>query len=138
MGAILLTASALFLLMSFGLPMTLQRAVGPMELIIKIILCGLIIGLFIWCWTSTWYKIGNEKLVAKCGPFKYLVPINSIKTIRTGQKTIGGVIKPTLSWNCIEIEYGKYNRLRISPENEEQFLKTLSSLNKEIIIKLNA
>ncbi len=91
-----------------------------------------------WCWTSTYYVIDKNKLSAKCGPFKFNVFIQDIKEIRTNQKTVAGIIKPTLSWNCIVIEYGDTKAISISPENQDTFIKTLTDINKEIKIKYNA
>jgi len=137
-GILLLTVSFLILFLSFGLPIISKQTFSLLELIVKVLLAVLIIGLFIWCWTSTYYMIDKEKLVAICGPFKFRVKINDIRVIITNQKTIGGIIKPTLSWDCIVIEYENYKAISISPQNQDRFIRTLTELNKEIKIKYSA
>lgn len=138
LGTLLLTVSLIILFLSFGLPIISNHYFSLIEIIIKTLLCILIIGLFIWCWIGTYYEIDKEKLVANCGPFKFLVHINDIKVIITNQKTIGGIIKPTLSWDCIAIEYGNYKTISISPQNQDRFIKTLTELNKDIKVKYSA
>ncbi|MBN2612611.1 MAG: PH domain-containing protein [Bacteroidales bacterium] len=132
---LLIIISLLILFLSFVLPFLLKQSIGTSELIIKILISSLIIGLFIWCWTNTYYVIDKNRLSANCGPFKFNVQIQVIKEIRTNQKTVAGIIKPTLSWNCIVIEYGDIKAISISPENQDTFIKTLTDKNKEIKIK---
>ena len=136
-GIWLFIVSLLLLFLGFGLPFVLQRHIGQLEIIIKTVILVPIIGFFIWCWTGTYYVIGKEKLLIKCGPIKFQVKIQSIKVIRTNQNTIGGIIKPTLSWKCIEIEYGDHLTLSISPEDQEKFIAILTDLNKGINVKYN-
>lgn len=135
LGILLLTVSILILFLSFGMPVISKQHFSLIEIIIKSILSVLIIGLFIWCWARTYYVIDNEKLTAQSGPLKFLIKINDIKVITTNQKTVGGILKPTLSWDCIVIEYGSLNAISISPENQDRFIKTLTELNKDIKIK---
>jgi hypothetical protein len=135
LGTLLIIVSFLILFLSFGLPVILKQPIGSTELIIKTIVSVLTIGFFIWCWTRTYYEIDKTRLFATCGPFRIQVEILDIKEIVTGQKTIGGIIKPTLSWNCIVIKYGDFNELSISPENQDTFINALTDLNKEIKIK---
>jgi hypothetical protein len=134
-GALLLITSVLFIFLGIGLPLILKHSFDLIELVIKTLIIILVLGLFVWIWTGTYYTIDKEKLISKCGPFRFLVLIKEIKTIRTDQNTIGGIIRPTLSWKCIDIEYGKYKTISISPENLERFINTLTDLNKEIKIK---
>jgi hypothetical protein len=137
-GILLLTVSLLILFLSFGVPIISKQTFSLLELIVKVLLAVLIIGLFIWCWTSTYYMIDKEKLVAICGPFKIPVQISDIREIKTNQKTIGGIIKPTLSWDCIVIEYGNYKAISISPQHQDRFINTLTESNNKIKIKYSA
>ena len=138
LGTLLIVVSFLIIFLSFGLPVILKQPIGSTELIIKTLISILIIGFFIWCWTNTYYVIDKTRLFAIFGPFKFRVEIQDIKKITTDQKTIGWIIKPTLSWNCIVIECGDFKTLAISPENQDTFIKTLTDINKEIKIKYSA
>jgi len=138
LGTLLIIVSFMILFLSFGLPIILRQSLGSTELIIKTLISILIIGFFIWCWTNTYYVIDKTRLFAIFGPFKFRVEIQDIKKITTDQKTIGWIIKPTLSWNCIVIECGDFKTLAISPENQDTFINTLTDINKEIKIKYSA
>jgi hypothetical protein len=95
----------------------------------------LVIGFFIWVWTTTFYTITKESLIVKSGPLHWQILIQDIKIIRLNQKTVGGIIKPTMSWNCIEIEYAKHKTISISPTNQDRFIDMLRDINKQIEIK---
>ncbi len=138
LGTLLIFVSFMILFLCFGLPIILRQSLGSTELIIKTLLSILIIGFFIWCWTNTYYVIDKTRLFAIFGPFKFRVEIQDIKKITTDQKTIGWIIKPTLSWNCIVIECGDFKNLAISPKNQDTFINTLTDINKEIKIKYSA
>lgn len=107
--------------------------------IVYFLICALItllvIGLFIWFWTSTYYIIEADNLLINSGPLNKTIPIAEIKTIRLDQSTVGGIIKPTLSWKCMEISYGKGSLISISPENQDKFLSILKEKNNSIEIK---
>ncbi len=135
LGILLSSISILILFLNFALPIISEHPINLLELIIKALLSVLIIGLFIWCWTSTYYVIDKVMLVAVCGPFRFLVQIKDIRKIIADQKTVGGIIKPALSWNCIVIEYGNYKAISISPQNQAKFINNLTEFNKEIKIK---
>jgi hypothetical protein len=132
LGTLHITVSLMIIFISFGLPLILKHSLGLTELAVKILINILITGFFIWCWTSTYYLIDETRLTAICGPFRFRVKIQDIKEITTNQKTIGWIIRPTLSWNCIVIEYGDSKALSISPENQDTFINTLIEINKEI------
>jgi hypothetical protein len=138
LGTLLIIVSLLILFLSFVLPFIQKHSISTSELIIKALISIIIIGLFIWCWTSTYYVINKKRLSINCGPFKFNVKIQDIKVITTNQKTVAGIIKPTLSWNCMVIEYGDSKAISISPENQDVFINTLTDINREIIIKYSA
>ncbi len=134
-GALLIVVSGLILVMLFGLPIISKNPIALYELILKCLVTFLVFGFFIWCWTCTFYTIEKENLNVKSGPFRWVISIQDVKTIRTNQNTIGGIIKPTLSWKCIEIDYGKYKTISISPANQDSFINILKDINEKIEIK---
>jgi hypothetical protein len=138
LGALLLSVSILILFLSFGLPLILKQSIGLTELIIKTLISILVIGLFIWCWTNTFYVIDKTRLKVICGPFKFHVKIQDIKELTTNQKSIGWITRPTLSWICIVIEYGDFKTLSISPENQDRFIDSLKAENNQIKINYSA
>jgi len=134
-GSVLILVSALIVILCFGLPIISKKPIDQFGLIIAIIFTILLIGFFVWVWTTTFYTIDKESLVVKSGPFHWQIQIADIKIIRLNQNTVGGIIKPTLSWNCIEIEFGKHKTISISPENQDRFINILRDINNQIEIK---
>jgi hypothetical protein len=134
-GTLLIIASVLIIVLLFGWSIISKDPIYIYELIIKCLVTILLIGFFIWYWNRTYYTIDKEYLIVKSGPLHWVISIQDIKTIRLNQNTIGGIIKPTLSWKCIEIDYGKSKTISISPENQERFINILKDINNKIEIK---
>ena len=78
------------------------------------------------------YTVNGEKLHIRCGfLFRMDLPISKIIEI-THKSTI--LSSPALSAKRIGIKYGKTNWVYISPENQEEFISILKSINPDIII----
>ena len=79
----------------------------------------------------TEYTIDNEHLKVKCGFFSYKpIKINEIKKI---SKTNNIISSPAPSFDRIEIKYGKFDEIIISPKDKFDFAKYLTKLNPNII-----
>ena len=98
--------------------------------LVLIILFGLILHMFF----NTNYKIQNEKLFIKCGFFKYR-PIN-IVDIKKVSKSSNIISSPAASFDRIEIKYGKFDEIIISPKNKIKFVEELQKINPNIINNL--
>jgi len=95
-----------------------------------IILFGLIVHMFF----NTTYKIEKEKLHIKCGFFKYRpVNIKEMKKVSTSSNVISS---PAASFDRIEITYGKFEELIISPKHKTKFVEDLQKINPKIINNL--
>ncbi|WP_180994200.1 PH domain-containing protein [Bacillus sp. Marseille-P3661] len=77
----------------------------------------------LWLWFTTYYIIDEDNLVIKYGPFKKTVPLKSIKSVR---KTMNPLSSPALSLKRLEIVYGQFNSVLISPLDRERFMDILS------------
>ena len=78
------------------------------------------------------YTVNGEKLHIRCGfLFRMDLPISKIIEI-THKSTI--LSSPALSAKRIGIKYGKKNWVYVSPENQEEFISILKSINPDIII----
>jgi hypothetical protein len=95
-----------------------------------IILFGLILHMFF----NTTYKIENEKLYIKCGFFKYR-PVN-IGDMKKVSKSSNIISSPAASFDRIEITYGKFDELIISPKHKSKFVEDLQKINPRIISHL--
>ncbi len=90
------------------------------------IISGLITHMFL----KTVYTIEENKLKIKCGFFTYKpIEINDIKEITKSNNIISS---PAASFDRIEIKYGKFEEVIISPKDKFEFAKYLTNLNPKI------
>ena len=84
---------------------------------------------------TTLYTVDNTKLRIMSGFFSYKpIEISEIKRIT---KTNNIISSPAASFDRIEIHYGKFKSIIISPKDKLNFCKDLNELNPEIKIVLN-
>jgi len=100
----------------------------------NMILIGLfliiIFGLITYMFFKTEYTIEENKINIKCGFFTYKpIAINDIKEITKSNNIISS---PAASFDRIEIKYGKFEEMIISPKNKFEFAEHLTKLNPKI------
>jgi hypothetical protein len=80
---------------------------------------------------QTYYTItADDKLKVKCGfLINITIDINTIKKIKKSKNPFSA---PALSLNRIEIFYGKYDSVLISPKNRGEFAESLKQINPNI------
>jgi len=79
---------------------------------------------------KTQYTIDNNKLKIKCGLFTYKpIEIDEIKEI---SKTKSIMSSPAPSFDRIEIKYGKFDTIIISPKDKIDLAKELTLINPKI------
>jgi hypothetical protein len=79
---------------------------------------------------KTQYIINNERVDIKCGFFSYgPILIEEIKEI---SKTRSIISSPAPSFDRIEIKYGKYDEIIVSPKDKFGFAEELTKLNPKI------
>lgn len=78
----------------------------------------------------TVYTIDHDQLKIKCGIFSYQ-PID-IHEIREISKTKSIISSPAPSFDRIEIKYGKFDTIIISPNDKLSFANDLSLINPTI------
>ena len=83
---------------------------------------------------NTTYKIEKGKLYIKCGFFNYN-PVN-IGEMKKISKSSNIISSPAASFDRIEIRYGKFEELIISPKHKTKFVEDLQKINPEIINNL--
>src|SRR5699024_8107421 len=93
------------------------------------IISALILVLLLWIWFGTGYKIDGEFLKVSYGPFKSKLKIKEIKKIR---RTKNPFTAPALSVDRLEILFGQYNVINISPKNESGLIHSLLAINPNI------
>ncbi len=93
-------------------------------------LIGLIaIGFLIWIWFGTGYRIENETIKIKNGPFKWMVHIQDINSISKRKSLLA---TPSLSVDRLVLHYGKYGEMLLSPKAESEFIELLLTKNPQI------
>ena len=92
----------------------------------------LAIGFLILIWFGTGYRIENETIKIKNGPFKWMVKIQDINSI-SKRRTL--LATPSLSIDWLVLHYGKYGEMLLSPKDESEFIELLLTKNPQI--KLN-
>ncbi len=100
---------------------------------------GYIINLFLisfllWIWYGTNYKVINNTLHIRSGPFKSTIDIRAIQSIR---KTKNPFTAPALAMERIEIMYNMYDVVQLSPTHEEDFIQLLVEKNPNIKINVD-
>jgi len=84
---------------------------------------------------GTHYTIENNKLKIKCGIFSYKpIEIDKIKEV---SKTKSIISSPAPSFDRIEIKYGKFDKIIISPKDKKNFANDLVIINSNIKNNIN-
>jgi hypothetical protein len=81
---------------------------------------------------TTYYIVDGQTLVVKCGFLVNMkIDINTIKSIK---ETNNALSSPAASLDRLEISYGKYDSVMISPKEKAEFISALTSINPSIEI----
>ena len=79
---------------------------------------------------KTEYSIDKAKLTIKCGVFSYQpIDIQQIKEVSTTKSLISS---PAPSFDRIQINFGKFDEIIISPRNKFNFVRDLIKINPAI------
>lgn len=101
--------------------------------ILVLLLVSAVIGLILWIYFDTSYKIMEKKVYYKSGPFRGNIEINKINGIIKGKTKWSG-FKAATSQNGLIIKYNKYREIYISPKTNDTFVTALLKLNNDITI----
>ncbi len=91
------------------------------------------LGLIIWIYIDTSYKIENNQLIYRSGYLRGAININEITEILK-DKTMWFGVKPALSGNGLVIKYNKYDDIYIAPKDNEEMITDLLNINSNIKI----
>jgi hypothetical protein len=75
-------------------------------------------GLPLWLLVATQYTVNEEVLKIKSGPFKWLVPLAAITSVKD---TCNPLSSPALSLDRLEISYEKGKKVMVSPIDKKLF-----------------
>ena len=97
------------------------------SLFVAVILAGVI-----WMQFSTYYRVDDDTLFVRCGPFHWTIPIASIETVTPTDDPTSG---PALSLRRLRLEFRRgdaRDEIFISPEDREGFIEALRARNPRI------
>ncbi|PZN13402.1 MAG: hypothetical protein DIU69_00530 [Bacillota bacterium] len=78
--------------------------------------------LIAWLWFGTGYRITAAELHVKAGPFRWRVPLSSIRRVRPTNSPLSA---PALSLRRLEIALEHGQSILVSPTNRESFIALL-------------
>jgi hypothetical protein len=83
---------------------------------------------------NTEYRIDGNMLHIRSGlVYRKSIAINSIQRITKSDSLISG---PATSFNRLELQYGKFDLVYVSPADQHAFANTLKAFNNTIDIRL--
>lgn len=91
------------------------------------------LGFLLWIVFAARYEITEFHVIYYTGPIKGKIEISSIHTIISG-KTLWVGNKPATATKGLILEYGKYDRIYISPETNETFIEAILKIKPNIKI----
>lgn len=83
---------------------------------------------------TTYYRVEGTLLIIKCG-FLYNTTLD-VHTIKSIKETNNALSSPAASLNRLEIAYGKYDTVLVSPKYKAAFIAALKSIKPDIEVKL--
>lgn len=95
---------------------------------------GLLLLFIIHMFSTTYYTIEGDSLKIKCG-FLYTQTL-PIATIRKIESTRNPLSAPALSLDRLEIRYGKWDSVLVSPRDQRAFAQHLKELNPTIELNI--
>ncbi|HEY5665416.1 MAG TPA: PH domain-containing protein [Gammaproteobacteria bacterium] len=82
----------------------------------------------LWILGTLKYFLSDDTLRVRCGPFGWQIPVGDIKSVTPTNESRSS---PAMSLDRLLIEYGDDQRLLISPEPREEFLRQLEHRRKQ-------
>ncbi|MFC6996606.1 PH domain-containing protein [Rufibacter roseus] len=111
------------------------QASGPTAVKITLFIFSLlIVGLLLWIWFGTHYRISGNTLHYRSGPLRGSIPINSIRKIQLNKYLWVG-LRPALGTAGLILYYNKWDEIYFSPTEKERFVQLLIQVNPKIVVE---
>lgn len=78
----------------------------------------------LWLMRATFYVLDDRRLAIRCGPFRWSIPLAKIKSVKRSRSMLSS---PALSLDRVQIRYGRFGSVLISPEHRGRFLAELEN-----------
>ncbi|MCK6147841.1 PH domain-containing protein [Paenibacillus silvae] len=105
-----------------GLTPIFIKGTGKIGGVILFLLCFSIASLLTWLWTKTYYVINESDLFIRSGPITESIPLENIRKVKPIRSWVANA---ATSNQRIEISFGRYDVVHVSPLEQEIFLKEL-------------
>lgn len=109
-----------------------KKPVAPATWIILLCASTLTLALVGWMFTTTAYVISGNDLRLRSGPVRMTIPIDRITRISRGS-WVGAAI--ALSLSRIEIQYGRFQSILISPEDSRAFIQAILARAPNVVVE---
>lgn len=87
------------------------------------------VGLPLWLVVDTRYVIETQRLLIRCGPFRWKVPLRDITSMEPSRNPLSS---PALSLDRIRIEYGTGRSIMISPRDKQKFIEAVEAQRSQL------
>ena len=91
----------------------------------------LVIGLFLWFWFGTYYRVDTTHIHYRSGPFRGKIAIDAIRELQRNTTMWSG-FRPALARKGIIVKYNKYDEIYFSPDSNESFINALLDMRDDI------
>ena len=117
-------AVSAFLCAAISLPLLLSSSIA--NVLIAVLMLGLGSAFPIWLLFSTNYSTNEKDLLIKCGPFRWVVPLATITSVKETKNPLSSA---ALSLDRLQISYQSGKSIMVSPKDKQRFI---SAINQEI------
>ena len=83
---------------------------------------ALVVVFVVWMYATTDYRVEGDELRIRSGPFRWRVNLPSVRRLRATRSPLSA---PALSLNRIEIEYGRFATVLVSPADRQGFIRAV-------------
>lgn len=108
--------------LSSGIGMIVKGMPGGVIMAPIIIFTGVILPF--WLMLTTRYVLGSDTLEIRSDPIKWEVPLKEIRKITPSRSILSS---PAFSLDRLEIQYGRWNSILISPAQRDDLLRELET-----------
>lgn len=109
-----------------------KKPIPPGTWVTVFCVSSLVLLLVGWMFTTTAYVIAGPELRLQSGPVRMTIPIDKITRISRGS-WIGSAI--ALSLSRIEIQYGSFLGIMISPEDPRAFIQAIVARSPSVVLE---
>ncbi|MFT4194101.1 PH domain-containing protein [Ottowia sp.] len=128
--AALLLASALLVLIAVITGWPRQATLAYAVLLVALLALGT--GLPLWVLAATGYRLEQDALAIRCGPFRWRIPLKDIRAVEPSRSWLSS---PALSLDRLRIRHGRAGQVLVSPKDRQAFVRALRRRNPHIQIE---